>query len=73
MWTLDVASTRSRTKSRLIPRMPGALHTVGWEASLVARIHLIMHENPSVDVIKVGPWMTFSWTGLDHGRHHAGE
>ena len=24
-----------------------------------------------LDVPKVGPWMIYSRTGLDHGRHHA--
>ena len=42
----------------------------------MARIHMIVRENPSVDVIiviKVGPRMVLSWTGKDHGRHHAWE
>ena len=37
----------------------------------MARIHMIMHANLSEDASKVGPWMIFAWSGLDHGRHHA--
>ena len=49
----------------------GRHHAWEWEASPVARIHMIMRANLSVDAMKVGPWMIFAWTGLEHGRHHA--
>ena len=32
---------------------------------------MIVRESPNVDVIMAGSWMIFSWTGVDHGRHHA--
>ena len=40
----------------------------GWEASSVASMRI---QTSVVDAIKVGPWMIFAWTGLDHGHPHA--